>query len=170
MTESQRNRLSAEYQGVDELRLMFEKWKQEEKAEQQQEMAEFKRSYQQDLMRMQSERDEYSQKVDALQNQLRHRISMVGSIRDEDETDSPVKPNGNQMSEQLITQLEDRVTQMHAETQQNLQKEMQKMQQKFKAREDKAKKNHRQEMEKFQEVLNQYEDNLQNENREDPFI
>lgn len=166
LTESQRNRLSAEYQGVDELRLMFEKWKQEEKAEQQQEMAEFKRSYQQDLMRMQSERDEYSQKVDALQNQLRHRISMVGSIRDEDETDSPVKPNGNQMSEQLITQLEDRVTQMHAETQQNLQKEMQKMQQKFKAREDKAKKNHRQEMEKFQEVLNQYEDNLQNERTE----
>ncbi|KAK2557589.1 Cilium assembly protein DZIP1L [Acropora cervicornis] len=61
LTESQRNRLSAEHQGIDELRLMFEKWKEEEKAEQQQEMAEFKRNYQQDLMRMQSERDDYSQ-------------------------------------------------------------------------------------------------------------
>ena len=35
---------------------------------------------------------------------------------------------------------------MQTETQQNLQKEMQKMQQKFKAREDKAKKDHREEM------------------------
>ena len=35
---------------------------------------------------------------------------------------------------------------MQAETQQNLQKEMQKMQQKFKSREDKAKKDHREEM------------------------
>lgn len=35
---------------------------------------------------------------------------------------------------------------MQTETQQNLQKEMQKMQQKFKAREDKAKKDHRDEM------------------------
>ena len=35
---------------------------------------------------------------------------------------------------------------MQMETQQNLQKEMQKMQQKFKAREDKSKKDHREEM------------------------
>ena len=35
---------------------------------------------------------------------------------------------------------------MQTETQQNLQKEMQKMQQKFKVREDKAKKDHREEM------------------------
>ena len=35
---------------------------------------------------------------------------------------------------------------MQVETQQNLQKEMQKMQQKFKAREDKSKKDHREEM------------------------
>ena len=35
---------------------------------------------------------------------------------------------------------------MQMETQQNLQKEMQKMQQKFKAREDKSKKGHREEM------------------------
>lgn len=38
------------------------------------------------------------------------------------------------------------VTQIKAETQQNLENEMQKMQQKFKAREDKAKKQHREEM------------------------
>lgn len=37
---------------------------------------------------------------------------------------------------------------MQAETQQNLQKEMQQMQQKFKSREDKAKKDHRTEMER----------------------
>ena len=35
---------------------------------------------------------------------------------------------------------------MQMETQQNLQKEMQKMQQKFKVREDKSKKDHREEM------------------------
>ena len=35
VVSSQRNRLSAEHQGIDELRLMFEKWKEEEKAEQQ---------------------------------------------------------------------------------------------------------------------------------------
>ena len=35
---------------------------------------------------------------------------------------------------------------MQMETQQNLQKEMQKIQQKFKAREDKSKKDHREEM------------------------
>ena len=35
VASSQRNRLSAEHQGIDELRLMFEKWKEEEKAEQQ---------------------------------------------------------------------------------------------------------------------------------------
>ncbi|XP_067042610.1 uncharacterized protein [Acropora muricata] len=163
LTESQRNRLSAEHQGIDELRLMFEKWKEEEKAEQQQEMAEFKRNYQQDLMRMQSERDDYSQKFNDLQDQLRQRISMVGSIRDEDETDSPVKPNSRGMSQQFITQLEDRVSQMQAETQQNLQKEMQKLQQKFKSREEKTKMDHREEMGKFQEMLKQYEENLNNE-------
>ena len=38
------------------------------------------------------------------------------------------------------------VIQMQTETQQNLQKEMQKMHQKFKAREDKSKKEHREEM------------------------
>ena len=38
------------------------------------------------------------------------------------------------------------VIQIQTETQQNLQKEMQKMQQKFKTREDKAKKEHREEM------------------------
>ena len=37
-------------------------------------------------------------------------------------------------------------TQIKAETQQNLEDEMQKMQQKFKVREDKAKKQHREEM------------------------
>jgi len=37
-------------------------------------------------------------------------------------------------------------TQIKAETQQNLENEMQKMQQKFKAREDKSKKQHREEM------------------------
>ena len=37
-------------------------------------------------------------------------------------------------------------SQIKAETQQNLENEMQKMQQKFKAREDKAKKQHREEM------------------------
>jgi len=42
---------------------------------------------------------------------------------------------------------------MQAETQQNLQKEMQKMQQKFKSREDKANKDHREEMER---VCNSY--------------
>ncbi|XP_015780696.1 PREDICTED: uncharacterized protein LOC107358613 [Acropora digitifera] len=126
-------------------------------------MAEFKRNYQQDLMRMQSERDDYSQRFNALQDQLRQRISMVGSIRDEDETDSPVKPNSREMSQHFITQLEDRVSQMQAETQQNLQKEMQKLQQKFKSREDKTKMDHREEMGRFQEMLKQYEENLNNE-------
>lgn len=166
LTESQRNRLTAEQQSIDELRGMFEQWKEEEKAEQQQEMAEFKRSYQQDLRQMQAERDEYSKKVSALQDQLRQRVSMVGSIRDEDETDSPAKTNAGRMSEHLITQLEDRVIQMQAETQQNLQKEMQQMQQKFKSREDKAKKDHRTEMERFQEMLREYEENLQSERTE----
>ncbi|KAM7428249.1 Zinc finger protein dzip1 [Porites harrisoni] len=165
LTESQRNRLTAEHQSIDELRLMFERWKEEEKAEQQQEMAEFKRSYQYDLMQMQAERDEYSQKVSALQEQLRQRISMVGSIRD-DETDSPAKASRGEMSQQALAQLEDRVIQMQMETQQNLQKEMQKMQQKFKAREDKSKKDHREEMTRFQEMLSQYEENLKNERLE----
>lgn len=38
------------------------------------------------------------------------------------------------------------VNQVKTQTEQNLQKEMQKMQQKFKAREDKARKEHREEM------------------------
>ncbi|XP_015750067.1 PREDICTED: nucleotide-binding oligomerization domain-containing protein 2-like, partial [Acropora digitifera] len=82
---------------------------------------------------------------------------------DEDETDSPVKPNSREMSQQFITQLEDRVSQMQAEMQQNLQKEMQKLQQKFKSREDKTKMDHREEMGRFQEMLKQYEENLHNE-------
>ena len=43
---------------------------------------------------------------------------------------------------------------MQTETQQNLHKEMQKMQQKFKAREDKAKKEHREEMRQVWHKIN----------------
>lgn len=167
LTRSQRGQLTSENQKIEELKSMFNQWKKEEKDEQQQEMADFKRMYLQDMSRVKSERDQFSADVTALREQLKERTSMIGSIRDEDETDSPSKFNRAEMSQQFIVQLEERASQIKAETQQNLENEMQKMQQKFKAREDKAKKQHREEMGQFQEMLSQYEENLQNEkNRE----
>ncbi|XP_020603007.1 uncharacterized protein LOC110042031 isoform X2 [Orbicella faveolata] len=165
LTRSQRGQLTLEDQKIDELKAMFNQWKKEEKEEQQQEMADFKRTYLQDMSRVKAERDKFSADVTALREQLK-RTSMIGSIRDEDETDSPSKFNRAEMSQQFMVQLEERATQIKAETQQNLENEMQKMQQKFKAREDKSKKQHREEMGQFQEMLSQYEENLQNEKTE----
>lgn len=166
LTQSQqRDKLTTENHNMDELRAMFDQWKAEEKAEQQREIAELKRTFMQDINSMREERDMFSNRVTALQEQLNSekRISMIGSIIDEDETDSPAKANRGEMSQQFMAQLEDKVIQMQTETQQNFQKEMQKMQQKFKAREDKSKKEHREEMGQFQEMMGQYEENLQNE-------
>jgi len=39
---------------------MFNQWKKEEKEEQQQEMADFKRTYLQDMSRVKAERDKFS--------------------------------------------------------------------------------------------------------------
>ncbi|XP_027059683.1 zinc finger protein DZIP1L-like [Pocillopora damicornis] len=165
LTQSQRDKLTTENHNMDELRAMFDQWKAGEKAEQQREIAELKRTFVQDMNSMREERDMFSDRVTALQEQLnsQKKTSMIGSIIDEDETDSPAKANRSEMSQQFMAQLEDKVIQMQTETQQNLQKEMQKMHQKFKAREDKSKKEHREEMGQFQEMMGQYEENLQNE-------
>lgn len=132
LTQSQqRDKLTTENHNMDELRAMFDQWKAEEKAEQQREIAELKRTFMQDINSMREERDMFSNRVTALQEQLNSekRISMIGSIIDEDETDSPAKANRGEMSQQFMAQLEDKVIQMQTETQQNFQKEMQKMQQ-----------------------------------------
>ncbi|XP_078380805.1 uncharacterized protein LOC144663667 isoform X2 [Oculina patagonica] len=164
LTRSQRGQLTAEDQKIDELKAMFDQWQKEEKAEQQQEMAEFKRTYMQDMNKVKAERDKFSADVIALKEQLKKRTSMIGSIRDEDETDAPSRANRDDISQQqLVLQFEEKVNQVKTETEQSLQKQMQKMQQKFNAREEKSKKEHREEMGQFQEMLSQYEENLQNE-------
>ncbi|XP_031548746.1 uncharacterized protein LOC116286378 [Actinia tenebrosa] len=159
----EKDQSSSDQSKFREMEENYENWKRMEEERHRREMDNLKNTLLQQMqelqMQSQAEKESFNQAISDLENKMTTRPSMIGSIKDEDEPDGPSKGEiADMMKEQLEL--------IKAQTQDDMQQEMKRLNKKWKTKEDKLQTDHENEMNKVRELLNQYEDKLTTEQSE----
>ncbi|XP_001624813.3 uncharacterized protein LOC5503868 isoform X2 [Nematostella vectensis] len=168
-----RNQFSNDDQKVKELESKYEQWKMQEDENHRRELMSLRQSLQREIQNMstqnQQEKKALTQALADLEYKMNSRPSMIGNIKDEDELDAPPKfqPNNKEeIAEMVREEFENQLQQVRVQSQEEMQRELRRMNQKWKSKEERLQHEHQKEVVKVQDLLSQYGSKLEAEQAE----